>query len=157
MRKAIIVVLVLGVAGAGLVGADYYGLFGVRRVWSREFLSVRFLPVDSRSGKPVTGVHLNCTLGATAHKLHSERPCTQRGDDSDGVVLAQFVLVRQRRHTLLFDKGAVPSESLRGKVTLVFIHPDYQRLFIPVPFSALPVMQGRDNKVILVPAVDDQG
>ena len=151
MRKRVLIIVVLGIAAAALVGADYFGLFGVRRVWTRESLSIRFLPVDARTGKPITGMHIKCALGGGPHDA---RPCTQRGDGADGLVRAQFVLARQAQHTRLFDKGEMPAADLHGQVTVVFIHPDYQRLFLPLQYSELPEMQGRDNKVELNRAAD---
>ena len=151
MRKGVLIIVVLGITATMLVAADYFGLFGVRRFWTRDFLSIRFLPVDAQTGKPIAGVHIKCALGGGAHDA---RPCTQRGDAADGVVLAQFVLARQAKRTWLFDRGKMPAADLHGQVTVVFIHPDYQRLFMPLQYSELPGMQRRDNKVELIHAGD---
>lgn len=140
MRKIIAVVVI---ALLGVVGADHFGLFGVRQVDMADLLHLRVKPVDRDSGQIITDVHVTCV------RRRSEEACSQKPQTGDGVLTLNFLVNRSAKYSRLFrfktaEKLWLDEEAI---VVLVFIHPNYDRLFLQVTTPDI-VQWGESVKVI---------
>lgn len=140
MRK---IIAVLVMALLGVVAADYFGLFGVRQVDMADLLHLRVKPVDKESGRIITDVHVTCV------RRRSEEACSQKQQTGDGVLTLNFLVNRSVRYSRLFrfktaEKLWLDEDAI---VVLVFIHPDYERLFLQVTTPDI-VQWGESVKVI---------
>lgn len=146
-------VAVLVVALLGVVGADYFGLFGVRQVDMADLLHLRVKPVDKDSGQIITDVHVTCV------RRRSEEACSQKQQAGDGVLTLNFLVNRSAKYSRLFrfktaEKLWLDEEAI---VVLVFIHPNYDRLFLQVTTPDI-VQWGDSVKVIeLTPIAESAG
>lgn len=149
MRK---IIAVLVMALLGVVAADYFGLFGVRQVDMADLLHLRVKPVDKESGRIITDVHVTCV------RRRSEEACSQKQQAGDGVLTLNFLVNRSVRYSRLFrfktaEKLWLDEEAI---VVLVFIHPNYERLFLQVTTPDI-VQWGESVKVIELAPIAEAG
>jgi hypothetical protein len=139
MLRWIVPVVAVLLLGATLV-ADYSGMFGSTEHAGQAILHLRFRIVEAGGESPIDGVHVACM------RRRGESLCTQGGTDQSGSVELNFVVTRVTTKTRLFVK----SERLdpgADQVQFVFIHPNYDRLFMPVDGAALASMGNTTHRV----------
>ncbi|MGQ0658118.1 MAG: hypothetical protein ACT4NU_08505 [Chromatiales bacterium] len=139
LKRAIIAVTALVVALAAAVAADYAGAFGLREMQMQDLLHLRLKIIDRSTGKVVTGVHVTCV------RRGSEEACSQKPETGEGTVELNFVVLKSARFTPLFKFRKAEKLWLSGEdeLVLVLIHPDYERLFLPIDPQRLE--PGRDQ------------
>jgi hypothetical protein len=131
-----------------VVAADYFGLFGVKQVDMADLLHLRVKPVDQETGQIITDVHVTCV------RRKSEEACSQKQQAGDGVLTLNFLVNRSAKYSRLLrfktaEKLWVDDDTI---VVLVFIHPNYDRLFLQVTTPDI-LQWGESVKVIeLAPA-----
>ena len=136
---AVIIVLI-----GGLVGADYFGVFGVREMQQRELLHLTFKTVDRVTHKPVEDVHVTC------FRPGSNAACSQRSREG-GLITLNFMMVKLLSRTWLFTKREAWLASPDGMVKLLFIEPNHQKLFMPVAVVDMPDLANTQTVVELTP------
>jgi len=133
--------LVVAAAGLiiGLIAVDYVGAFGMREMQMQDLLHLRFKMVDKTTGVLVSDVHVTCV------RRGSVAACSQKPDMPEGLVELNFVVAKSVKFTRLFKFKKAEKLWLheQGEVFLVFIHPNYGRLFLQV--KAQDLEQWRDQ------------
>lgn len=145
--------LALGVAALiiAIVAADYAGAFGVREMQAQDLLHLRLEVHDKVTGQIVTGVHVTCV------RRGSEEACSQKPEAGDGLLELNFVVLKSARDTRLFkfrkaEKLWLNEES---ELVLVFIHPNYERLFLTLDTALIEQAQDGAQRIELDPAGGD--
>jgi hypothetical protein len=113
---------------AAVVGADYAGLLGIRRIEMNDILHLRVKPVDKNTGQTLTDVHVTCV------RRGSEEVCSQKAQSAEGVLTLNFIVAKSAIYTRLlkFKKDEQVWLDDEGEVYLVFIHPNYDRYWLQV-------------------------
>lgn len=135
---------------AGVVAADYFGLFGTSEHLDRDVAHLHFKFVDSSSKRPIDGVHVVCTRPGT------ESACTERRGRRAGRVEASLSLVRVVRAGLFFSHEQSVHISDSGIISIMFVHPGYRRKRMML--DAEGVRHAAEEPVVVeLPAADPQG
>ncbi len=142
--------LALGVVALiiAIVSADYAGAFGVREMQMQDLLHLRLKVLDKVTGQIVTGVHVTCA------RRGSEEACSQKPEVGDGLLELNFVVLKSARYTRLFRFTKAEKLWLNedSELVLVFIHPDYERLFLTLDTTLIEQAQAGAQLIELDPA-----
>lgn len=133
------------VVAVSFVAADYLALFGTREERVQEILHLRYRIVERGNLRPIEDVRVQCV------RRRAESVCSQGKGAGEGSVELNFVVPKTVSRTLLFKKGDTVSFG-DGQLHLVFIHPNYERLFLPLGMSDLLSLRDRDNVIELKPS-----
>jgi len=141
MRLALAVVALI----LAIIGADYAGAFGAREMQMQDLLHLRLEVREKITGQIVTGVHVTCV------RHGSEEACSQKPQAGDGLLELNFVILKSARYTPLFRFKKAERRWLdeQGEIVLVFIHPDYERLFLTLNTALIEQAQEGPQRIEL--------
>lgn len=142
MRKVIIAGIIILIAVAGLVVADYFALFGMQTQVKQDFIELRFRMVDEKTGAPVIDAHVKC------FQRNNQNACTQRDSDKLGVISINIPVTKIIERTYLFEKDVTLQETQDPKLQVLFFHQDYAS---PVETIMIPELPELTGKVMTVP------
>lgn len=109
---------VLLVAGI-FVTADYFALFGTKKVLKLDFVEARFRTIDKETDALVFDVGVRC------FQKYTMDACTRRESHQAGVVAAHFPVRRVIVSTLLFKKSEELIKAKDPKMHVMLMHKDY--------------------------------
>ena len=123
------------------VVADWQGVFGQREERQQDFVHLTFKSVDDLSAAPIAQVHITCV------RRMNQSACTERAGENPGETTITLGVIHLFNRTLLFSHDAGFSLGEGGPVTLAFIHPNYDRLFMQL--QAGEIAERRANTLVV--------
>lgn len=136
-----IVTVSLLLIAAIFVLADYFSVFGTRKVEKLDFVELNFRMIDEKRGTPVINVHVRC------FQMHNNNACTQRDAHKIGYVRVAIPVVKIFDKTMLFNKGYTIQKTSDPKVHIMFIHNQYAN---PVETFLIPDLEKIKDQVFTV-------
>lgn len=140
-KKLLAVSMVIALASAGVVVADYFGLFGTTKVETTKYVKAGFYTVDGDSGARIADVKVRCV------QKHVANACAQRKSGRRGLVSivlrAKVTVTRSYLFIKSEDFIAPPATALQ----IMFAHPDYENRF--ASFQIMALLTGTDEKRVV--------
>lgn len=152
MKKLTALALIVALIVLAILGADFFGIFGTREMVQSDILQLRVKPFDKATGRTVSDVHVTCA------RRGSEEACSQKAPSADGVLTLNFIVAKAAVYTRLlkFKKREQVFLDEEGEMVLVFIQPNYERLFLVVKTPDI-VAWGDEVKAVPLEATSQVG
>lgn len=133
-RIAILFVAFITLIGA-LLGADYFGLLGVKKGTYVDYFNVRFTAVDAQTQMPIEDFFVNCT------KRGSRNACSIEQGMKKTQRLVKFGILKNfdKTHFFVRNEEAIGLDEMT--IHLMFIHQDYQRKTLTYSLNELLAQQ----------------
>jgi len=109
----------------------------------QDVTHMHFRFLDHLSNDPIEDVRVVCT------RTGSFSACTQKAGRKRGSVLATLTIARSTRKTFFFTHRDGIYISENGRLTLMFVHPNYQRTVKSMDASAVDQAGMRETIVLL--------
>ena len=103
------------------VAGDWFGVFGTKTEQIPDFIHVIFDIRDEVSSKPVDEVHVVCS------RPNARSVCSERLTGIPGQTEITFGVFRNDSKSFLFTKESGFSLGRTGEMSMVFVHPNYER------------------------------
>ncbi len=121
-RKWIILLVILILLPTGLLGADYFGLLGVKTGTRLDFAEVQFKIVEEKTGAPIFGTRVRCV------QKGNDNACTIKDKSSDDVITILFPKHLQVTRSHLFTLNETYIEPAVDDLYIFFINNDYHTI-----------------------------
>ena len=149
-KKIIVIAVILLVALASVVAADYFTLFGTREAAEYVLQEVRIRPLNKVDNSPIEGTRVKC------FQKNNRNACTQRDSGKLGIVSVMIPSTRISNNSLLFEQGHRFLASKDPKVQIMLIHLDYVNEVKSIDVQELFDNPGKIYKVLMEPRqIDD--
>ncbi len=146
-NKILLIAVSIVLSGAGFVGADYVGLFGITEKPEYVLQEVRIRPYNMFDNAPIEGVRVRCFQQGNGNA------CTQRDSGRLGIVSVMVPSIKLSRRSLLFEKGYHYIGSRDPKIQIMLIHVDYISKVESVEVAGLLNLPGKLYKVNMEPRI----
>ena len=118
-NKGIVVALVLVVSAGIFTGADYAGLFGIKKTPEYELREIKIHIADKADNSPIVHTRAMCF-----QKLN-DKACTQKVSGKIGIVSIMVPVIKYSSRSLLFEQGEEYLPTRDPELQVMLIHTDY--------------------------------